>query len=54
MSTSLTLKTIYAAIAIFGTYLSATRLMAGDWGAALWPLLIVAFCVYRLFTMDEE
>jgi hypothetical protein len=46
-------KTIYAAIAIFGTYLTATRLMAGDWVAALWPLAIVAFCVYRLFTMDN-
>ena len=46
-------KIIYASIAIFGTYLTATRLMAGDWGAALWPLLIVAFCVYRLFTMDS-
>jgi hypothetical protein len=46
-------KAIYAGLAIFGTYLTATRLMAGDWVAALWPLAIVAFCVYRLFTMDR-
>jgi len=47
-------KTIYAGIAIFGTYLTATRLLAGDWVPALWPLAIVALCVYRLFTMDEQ
>jgi hypothetical protein len=46
-------KIIYAAIAIFATYLSASRLLAGDWVAALWPLLIVAFCVYRLMTIDD-
>ena len=46
-------KLIYAGIAIFGTYLGASRLWAGDWGQALLPLLIVTFCVYRLFTMDE-
>ena len=47
-------KVIYAGLAIFGTYLTATRLMAGDWVPALWPLAIVAFCVYRLFTMDAR
>jgi hypothetical protein len=47
-------KAIYAGLAIFGTYLTATRLMAGDWVAALWPLAIVLFCVYRLFTMDRR
>lgn len=46
-------KIIYAGLAIFATYLSAVRLMAGDWIAALWPLIIVAFCVYRLMTIDE-
>ena len=47
-------KAIYAGLAIFGTYLTASRLMAGDWVPALWPLAIVAFCVYRLFTMDSR
>ena len=54
MSRDQIFKTIYAALAIFSTYLTATRLMAGDWVAALWPLAIVAFCVYRLFTMDSS
>lgn len=53
MSRDQIFKIIYAAIAIFGTYLMGIRLMAGDWVAALWPLAIVAFCVYRLFTMDS-
>jgi hypothetical protein len=47
-------KAIYAGLALFGTYLTATRMMAGDWVAALWPLAVVAFCVYRLFTMDAR
>ncbi len=46
-------KLIYAGIAIFATYLCVVRLMAGDWVAGLWPLIIVAFCVYRLVTIDE-
>lgn len=47
-------KVIYGGIAIFATYLSAARLMTGDWVAALWPLMIVAFCAYRLVTIGEE
>ncbi len=54
MNSDQVLKTIYTGIAIFGTYLTTTRVLAGDWIAALWPLAIVAFCVYRLLTMDEE
>jgi len=54
MSRDQIFKIIYAALAIFGTYLTGTRLLAGDWLAALWPLAIVAFCVYRLFTMDRS
>jgi len=46
-------KLIYAGLAIFATYLSGVRFMAGDWVSALWPLIIVAFCVYRLATIDE-
>ena len=53
MSADRIFKIIYASIAIFGSYLTVTRLLAGDWVAALWPLVIVAFCVYRLFTMDR-
>jgi hypothetical protein len=52
MSSDQIFKIIYASIGIFGTYLTVVRLSAGDWFAALWPLAIVAFCVYRLFTMD--
>lgn len=47
-------KVIYAAIAIFATYLSGARLMEGDWVAALWPVAVVAFCVWRMLTIDEE
>jgi hypothetical protein len=53
MSSDQIFKAIYAAIAIFGIYLTGVRLMAGDWLAALWPLVIVAFCGYRLFTLEE-
>ncbi len=54
MSRDQIFKIIYAAIAIFGTYLTVIRLLAGDWVAALWPLAIVAFCAYRLVTMDGD
>lgn len=54
MSRSLILRTIYAFIAIFGASLTVVRLRAGDWLAALFSLLIAAFCVYRLFTLSES
>jgi uncharacterized membrane protein YjjP (DUF1212 family) len=54
MSSSLIFRTIYALIAIFGLSLTVVRLQAGDWLAALWPALIAAFCLYRLFTITEE
>lgn len=54
MSSSLIFRTIYALIAIFGLSLTVVRLRAGDWLAALWPALIAAFCLYRLFTIAEE
>jgi hypothetical protein len=54
MSSSLIFQTIYALIAIFGVSLTVIRLRAGNWIAALWPALIAAFCVYRLFTITEE
>lgn len=53
MSRDQIFKVIYAAIAILATYVTATRLLAGEWTWALFPLAIVAFCVYRLFTMEE-
>jgi hypothetical protein len=53
MSQDQIFKIIYAAVAIFGTYLTMDRLLMGDWLAALWPLVIVAFCVYRILTMDS-
>jgi hypothetical protein len=46
-------KFIYAGIAIFGSYLFVSRLLTGDWVSALWPFIIVAFCVYRLLTIDD-
>jgi hypothetical protein len=54
MSSSLIFRTIYALIAIFGLSLTVVRLRAGDWLAALWPALIAAFCLYRLFTVAGE
>lgn len=54
MSGPLIFQTIYALIAIFGASLTVVRLQSGDWVAALWPALIAAFCVYRLFTVMEE
>jgi hypothetical protein len=53
MSRDEIVKLIYAGLTIFGTFLAASRLLNGDWVAALWPLAIVAFCVYRLLTMDD-
>jgi hypothetical protein len=54
MSTNQILKIIYAGVAVFGTYLSAARFLAGDWVSALWPLAIVLFCVYRLATIGDD
>lgn len=55
MSMSLVIKLIYGGTAIFGTVLTANRLLSGDWLAALWPLAITAFCVVRLYMlMDNE
>jgi hypothetical protein len=54
MSSSLIFRIIYAFIAILGASLTVVRLRAGDWLAALWPALIAAFCVYRLFTFSES
>ena len=54
MSSSQIFQTVYALIAIFGASLTVIRLQAGDWLAALWPTLIAAFCIYRLFTVAEE
>ena len=46
-------KIIYAGIGLFGTYLLGHRLLAGDWLAALIPLVVVVLCVYRLLTMEK-
>ena len=54
MSSSLIFRIIYALIAILGASLTVVRLRAGDWLAALWPALIAAFCIYRLFTFSES
>ncbi|MEF8795433.1 MAG: hypothetical protein V5A22_03135 [Salinivenus sp.] len=53
MSRDQIFRGIYAAIAIFGTYLLGRRLLAGDWLSALIPLAVVVLCVYRLLTMEE-
>lgn len=54
MSRDQIFKIIYAGIAIFATYLVAARIVTGEWVAALWPLAIVAFCVYRLFSIESS
>lgn len=54
MSSSLIFQVIYALIAIFAASLTVFRLRDGDWLAALWPALIAAFCIYRLFSFDDE
>lgn len=54
MSSSLIFRIIYALIALLGASLTVVRLRAGDWVGALWPALIAAFCVYRLFTFSES
>ena len=54
MSSSLIFRIIYALIALLGASLTVVRLRAGDWVAALWPALIAAFCVYRLFSFSES
>ncbi len=51
MSRSQIFQLIYGGIAVFGTYLFVARLVAGAWLSALLPLLVVAFCVYRLLTL---
>lgn len=57
MSSSSIFQTIYALIAIFGAYLTVTRLLEGSWMLALWPAIITGLCLYRLFTIagrEEE
>ncbi|GEM_PF-1912711 len=54
MSSSRIFQIIYALIAILGSSLTVVRLQEGDWLAALWPALIAAFCIYRLFTITED
>jgi len=53
MSSDQIFKVIYTIIAILATYVAATRLMAGEWTWAVFPLAILAFCIYRLFTFDD-
>lgn len=54
MSRHTVFQIIYGSLGLFGAYLLLTRVLAGDW---LWtpiPLAVVALCVYRLLTMDDN
>jgi hypothetical protein len=54
MSGTQVAQLIYAVIAILATFVTVQRLMGGDWMAASWTGLIVAFCVYRLISMQDR
>ena len=44
---------VYGVLATIGTFVAVERLFAGHPTSALWPGLIAAFCIYRLFTREE-
>jgi hypothetical protein len=45
---------VYGVIAVICTFVLYDRLMASEWGTALWPALILGWCVYRLLDVGEE
>jgi len=54
MDATLIYRLIYASVGIFGAFLVAQRLMEGAWVAGLFPLAIVGFCAYRLYSMADR
>lgn len=47
-------KLIFGLIAVFATFVTANRLTEGNYVEALWPGLIVGFCVWRLWVMMDN
>lgn len=47
-------RVLYGAVAVFALYFTVARVVVGHWFSAVWPLIIVAFCVYRLATIEES
>lgn len=47
-------RLIYGAVAVFALYFTVARLVVGHWLSAVWPLIIAAFCVYRLVTIEDR
>jgi len=45
---------LYGTLATIGTFVAVERLLAGHPTSALWPGAIAAFCIYRLFSREEE
>lgn len=53
MSSTQIFKLVYAGVAILASFVLVLRLTAGNWGRALLPLAVIAFCIYRLVTMED-
>lgn len=46
-------KLIFGLVAVVASFITADRVSSGDYVAALWPGLIVGFCVWRLWVMMD-
>ena len=45
---------VYGVVGVICAFVLYDRLMAGEWVIALWPALILVWCVYRLLDMDDR
>ena len=41
-------------IAVLCAFILYDRLMAGKWDVAIWPALLLGWCVYRLLDFADE
>lgn len=47
-------KIVYGLVGVMSAFFLFERLTAAEWSTALWPGLILAWCVYRLLDMEDE
>lgn len=47
-------QTVYGVIGVICAFVLYDRLMAGEWAIAIWPAVILTWCVYRLLDMGDE
>jgi hypothetical protein len=47
-------KIVYGVVGVLCAYIVTDRLVAAEWSSALWPAVILAWCVYRLLDMQDD